>query len=111
MRSIRIYRNPDCAKCARYARMHERLDWRGRVEISTRVPPGGPLAMGEVVVERLKSGEMLYGAEAFAEICRHIPVYMLLRPLLLVPVVRRAVEREMLGCDDGACGLPHGRHR
>ena len=110
MRAIRIYRNPDCAKCARYARMHERLDWLGRVKVSTGLPPGyRPLLPGEVVVQRLVDGELLHGAAAFAEICRQIPAYALLRPLLLIPALRRAVDREMAGCDGAACVLPTRR--
>lgn len=105
MRHIRIYRNPDCAKCARYARMHERLDWFGRVENSTATPPTGPLGLGEVVVQELATGRIARGAEALALICRQIPAYAPLRLLLKVPAVRAAADREMSGCG-GACGVP-----
>jgi hypothetical protein len=40
MKRIRIYRNPACARCARMARMHQRLDWLDRVEVTTQPPPG-----------------------------------------------------------------------
>ena len=102
MRRIRIYRNPDCAKCARYARMHLLLDWFRRVQVSTATPASGPLAMGEVVVERRSDGVLLHGAAAFEEICRHIPAYAPFRLLLRVPALRAAVDREMNGCG-GAC--------
>jgi len=109
MRYIRIYRNPDCAKCARYARLHERLDWLRRVEISTATPMTGPLAMGEVVVEELATGRILRGAEGFELICRNIPAYAPLRLLLKLPALRRAVDREMAGCGGGSCELPQKR--
>ncbi|HEU5398073.1 MAG TPA: hypothetical protein VFV77_02235 [Gammaproteobacteria bacterium] len=107
MRRIRIYHNPNCAKCARYARLHERLDWLNRVEISTDTPVGSqPLCMGEVVVEDFVTGELLHGAAALAAICRQIPAYAPMRVLLKIPAVRRAADKEMAGCNDGSCELP-----
>ena len=106
MKRIRIYRNPDCAKCARYARLHERLDWLGRIENSTATPASGPLALGEVVVEDLVTGELLHGAAALAAICRQIPAYAPMRVLLKIPMARRAADKEMAGCNDGSCELP-----
>ena len=109
MKRIRIYRNPGCAKCARYARMHERLDWFGRIENSTATPPTGPLAMGEVVVQQLATGRVFRGAEGLALICREIPAYAPMLLLLKLPVVRRAADKEMGGCDGESCGLPARR--
>jgi len=109
MKQIRIYRNPDCAKCGRYARMHERFDWFGRIENSTATPSTGPLAMGEVVVQELATGRILRGAEALARISREIPAYAPLLLLLKLPAVRRAVDREMAGCSGESCELPARR--
>ena len=109
MRRIRIYRNPDCPKCARYARLHERLDWFGRIEISTAEPATGPLAMGEVVVEDMESGHILRGAEAAQRIVREIPAYAPFRLLLKIPAVRAAAEREMQGCGSNACSQPRAQ--
>lgn len=103
MRQIRIYRHPDCPKCARYARTHQRLDWRHRVEVSTATPKTGPLRLGEVVVERLADGRIFRGADAFEEICRRIPAYAPFRVLLRLPAVRAFVEREMTGCNGQVC--------
>ncbi|HSN17338.1 MAG TPA: hypothetical protein VLV87_03930 [Gammaproteobacteria bacterium] len=108
MKRIRIYRNADCPKCARYARLHQRLDWSGRVEVSTAVPPTGPLAMGEVLVQELDSGRMLRGLEAARRITQVIPVYAPIRLLLRIPALARAADREMRGCS-GACELPSRR--
>jgi hypothetical protein len=105
MKSIRIYRNPDCAKCARYAAAHRFFDWAGRVEISTQTPRTGALRLGEVVVETLDTGAILRGAEGFAEICRAIPLYAPLRILLRVPAFRALVDRDMRGCEDKACSV------
>jgi hypothetical protein len=105
MTSIRLYRHPDCAKCARFARLHRRLDWLGRFEDATGVSPVGPLRMGEVVVQDLRSGETLRGAAGFTLLCRQIPAYWLLLPLLRIPAVRRRVEREFSGCAGNRCAL------
>jgi len=106
MTRIRIYRHPDCPKCARYARAHEALDWLHRVEVSTKTPRTGALRLGEVVVEKLDDGRILKGADGFREICRHIPAYAPFLMLLRVPAVRAFAEREMTGCNGETCGLP-----
>jgi hypothetical protein len=104
MKTVRVYRNPDCPACARYARMHQRLDWLDRVDVSTRTPDNRlPLRLGEVVVEDLRSGLLREGADAFALLARQVPAYWLLLPLLRVPAVRRRVDREMRGACDETC--------
>jgi hypothetical protein len=105
MKFIRIYRNPDCAKCARYAATHRFFDWLGRVDLSTESPRTGALRLGEVVVEKLDTGAILRGAEAFTEICRNIPFYAPFRLLLRVPAFRAFVDRDMSGCGGAACTI------
>jgi hypothetical protein len=105
MVSIRLYRHPGCAKCAGYARLHHRLDWLGRFEDTTGVSPVGPLRMGEVVVQDLRSGATLRGAAGFALLCRQIPAYWLLLPLLRIPALRRRIDREWQGCGDASCTI------
>ena len=103
MSDILIYRHPDCARCARIARTHHAFDLLGRVEDTTETPPTGPLRMGEIVVEDRASGKIERGAEAFRLIARAVPVYAPARLLLMLPWFRSYIEREMGGCDDGAC--------
>ncbi|HYE58428.1 MAG TPA: hypothetical protein VD948_07965 [Rhodothermales bacterium] len=105
MPQIRIYRHPECARCARIARLHQALDWLGRIETSTATPPSGPLRKGEVVVEDLATGQIRRGAEAFALITRQVPLYAPLRLLLHMPAFRRYVELDMSGCRNGACDV------
>jgi len=109
MRQIRIYRHPDCPKCARYARFHQLLDWLHQVEVSTTTQKTGPLRLGEVIVEKLDNGRILKGAEAFEEICRRIPAYAPFLLLLRLPAVHAFAEREMTGCNGQACELPASR--
>jgi hypothetical protein len=105
MKAVRVYRNPECPKCARYAAWHRRLDWLDRVETSTAKPRSRKLAMGEVVVEDLRNGSMHHGADGFAVLAHQVPAYWPLLPLLHVPAIRARVEREMRGACDTACGI------
>ena len=61
MAKIRIYRNPQCKRCARIARFHKYFDWANRIELSVSEPKSGPLALGEIAVEDLATGTMLLG--------------------------------------------------
>lgn len=106
MATIRLYRHPHCARCARYARWHRRLDWLRRFEDSTGPSPVGPLRRGQVVVQDLRTGRTLAGARAFELLCRQIPAYWLLLPALMLPPVRRRVAREWSGCNTDGCGIP-----
>lgn len=103
MKTIRVYRNPDCAKCARFAKAGLFFDWLKRLDASTDTPKTGPLRLGEVVVEDLSNGRMLRGAEGIELIFRNIPVYIPFLLLLKVPPLRRYVEKEVSGCDGDAC--------
>lgn len=105
MKTVRVYRNPKCPKCARYAAWHIRLDWLDRVEISTSIPRTGPLAMGEVVVEDLRDNSIHHGAEGFALLAHQVPLYWPLLPLLHVPSIRRRVDTELRGACNGACEI------
>jgi hypothetical protein len=97
MKRLRIHRNPHCPKCARYARMHRRLDWLGRVEDSTISPWPRSLRMGEVVVEDLQDGALHTGADGMRLLCHAIPGYWPVLPLFRIPAFRRRVEAEVTG--------------
>ena len=105
MAAIRLYRHPECARCARYARLHQRLDWLGRFEDCTETPPIGPLRMGEIAVQNVATGRTYRGIESFRLLCRHIPAYWLLLPLTYLPAVRRRIESDIGGCSDASCDL------
>jgi hypothetical protein len=103
MKTIRVYHNPQCAKCARFASVARFLDWFDRVDHSTEPPTSGPLRLGEVVVEELGSGRMLRGARGMELIWRNIPACTPFRLLLKVSAFRRYLDRELSGCDSEAC--------
>lgn len=68
MKTIRLYRNPDCAKCARFARIHHRFDWLNQFEDTTEVPSTGALSLGEIAVEDL-AGFLRFGICCTLECC------------------------------------------
>lgn len=106
MKRIRIYRHPECRRCARIARTHHRLDWLDRIEDTTVPPPGrAPVRMGEIVVEDLRSGRLLEGLDALRAIWRQVPAYLPLLPLLAIPPLARRADADVRGCT-GACELP-----
>lgn len=105
MNDILIFRHPDCDRCARIARTHQRFDLFGRISNTTETPPTGPLQMGEIVIEDRASGELKRGIKAFRLIVRAIPFYAPIRLLLRLPQFRAFIEREMGGCDGEACEI------
>src|ERR1700758_774686 len=108
MKMIRVYRNPGCRRCARYARVGTLLDWRNRLETSTATPKTGPLRPGEIVVEELASGNFHRGAAALDLIARQIPLYAPLRLLLRFSFFRRYIDRELSGA---SCEIPAATRR
>lgn len=106
MKTVRVHRNPHCAKCARYARWHQRLDWLDRVEDSTQSPFARTMRMGEVSVRDLRDGTLRTGADGMALLFRQVPAYWPILPLLALPAVRRRVEREVAGDCDDHCAVP-----
>jgi hypothetical protein len=105
MKTIRVYRNPDCRRCARLARLGHLLDWRDRVEFSTETPKTGPLRQGEIVVEEFASGNFHRGAVAFDLIARQIPLYAPIRLLLRFSSFRRYIDRDLSGCGGASCEI------
>ena len=102
-KTVRIYRNPDCAKCERFAGVHHFFDWHGHLDLSTEPPGTRPLRLGEVVVGDLATGTILRGAAGIELICREVPAYAPFRLLFRLPSFRRYVDREVAGCDDNSC--------
>jgi hypothetical protein len=111
MKTIRVYRNPDCRKCAGYARVGLMLDWRDRLEASTATPKTGPLRPGEIVVEELANGKFHCGAAALDLIARQIPLYAPVRLLLRFLSFRRYIDRELSGGGGASCEISAATRR
>lgn len=105
MKRITIYRHPDCARCAKIGRFHRAFDWLDRVQLSTATPKIGPLRLGEIAVEDARTGETVKGVDAVRRIFRQVPAYTPFLPFLRIPVVARAVDRSVRGCEDGRCDV------
>ena len=98
MKHIIIYRHPGCARCARIARMHERLDWLGRIAVTTAAPAGhAPVKKGEIIVQDLATGTYLEGLDAVRKIFRQVPLYLPLLPLLRIPALARRADADIRG--------------
>jgi len=99
MERIVIYRHPHCERCARIARVHKRLDWLGRISVTTADPPGhAPVRKGEIVVLDLRSLTLLEGVDAVRKIFAQVPLYLPLLPLLWIPVLARRADADIRGC-------------
>jgi len=94
MKTVRIYRHRDCPRCARIARVHHRFDWLDRIEDTVASPKTGELRLGQIVVEDLRTGRVMGGAEAVEAIFREVPLYRPLLPLLRIPFIRRRVAAD-----------------
>lgn len=70
MKAVRLYRHPECERCAGYARMHHRFDWLGRFEDTTQTPPTGQLLVGEIAVQDLRTGNGSSASSASASVPR-----------------------------------------
>lgn len=96
---IVIHRHPHCERCARIARMHKRLDWLGRIRVTTADPPGhAPVRKGEIIVQDLKTGGLLEGVDAVRKIFGQVPLYLPLLPLLWIPALARRADADIRGC-------------
>jgi hypothetical protein len=100
MKSVRLYRHPECERCAGYARMHHRFDWLDRFEDTTETPPIGQLRVGEIAVQDLRTGVTLKGIDCFRLLCKQIPAYWLALPFTYLRPVRRRIENDIGGCLD-----------
>ena len=89
MSRIRLHYHGSCGDCVRLARRTRRLDWFGRIDFSTDVPPCGPLGAGEIAVVDTASGRVHTGMEATRAVCMRVPLYVPYGLLLHVPFVRR----------------------
>lgn len=105
MPRVLIYRHPDCARCARIARWHHRLDVLRHIDDTTATPPTGPLRMGEIVVEDRATGRLARGLDAFRLLTRANPLYAPGRLMLAVPALRDRIERDLTGCSGDACDV------
>ena len=106
MKRIALFHNRQCDKCRRIARTHKFFDWLNRIEVRTEEPRTGPLQLGEIAVEDLRTGEITKGVQAVRSIARQIPLYLPLRALSYMPPVAKYLDKQARGCANGSCEIP-----
>ncbi len=102
---ITLYYNADCADCTRKATRTAKLDWLGRVNVSTDTSPIGEVPKGEIVVVDDVTQRVYTGIYATRAICLRVPAYFLYGLALYVSPIRRLFAKDDPGCDGDACEI------
>jgi len=105
MRAIKLFYNGACEDCAKLAKQTEKLDWLSKVDVSTEVPPSGPLDVGNIAVLHYRSNKVYTGVYATRKVCMYIPVYFVYGLMLYLSPIRRIVGKGQVGCNGNACSL------
>ena len=102
---IVLHYNARCPDCVRRAERTARLDWLGRVELSTDPSPLGQVPIGEIVVVDRQLGRVFTGVFATRMVSMRIPLFMPYGVLLYLPWIRRLAGGRNPGCNGDACEL------
>ncbi len=105
MANITLHYNPDCATCARLAQRTSRLDWLGRVGLSTASSPLGDPPKGRIVVVDTRDNQVFTGIYATRKVCLQVPLFFVYGLLLSLPPVRWLAGRDNPGCNGDACEI------
>ena len=105
MPTITLHYNASCPDCARQASRTARLDWLGRIILSTQPSPLGEVPAGEIVVVDRRRKRLFTGVFATRRVCMEVPLLLPLGLLLHLPPVRRIVGSRNPGCNGEACEL------
>lgn len=105
MARIVLHYNPNCLDCVRRARMTRKLDWFGRIRMSTDPSPIGEVPKGEVVVVDSRTGERFTGVYAMRKVCLQTPAMFPFGLLLYLPPIRMLAAGKKAGCNGDACEI------
>ena len=103
MPTVTLHYNASCPDCARQASRTTRLDWFGRITLSTEPSPLGEVPVGEIVVVDRRRKRLFTGVFATRRVCMEVPLLLPLGLLLYLPPVRRIVGSRDPGCNGDAC--------
>lgn len=98
MARIALHYNPECNVCVRQAERTSRLDWLGRIDVTTEDSPLGAVPRGEIVVVDRRSNAVLTGLRATRKVCMQIPLYFLYGLLLHLLPSRIIAGKETQSC-------------
>lgn len=106
MTSIKLFYHPTCADCAKKANITKRLDWLGRVDLSTETPPTGALEIGDIAVYDYQSQQYFTGIYAVRKVSMQVPAYYIYGLLLYIPFIRNLAGKNKVGCNGTYCEVP-----
>lgn len=99
-----LFYNEECLDCAKQAASTSRLDWLGRISVSTDIPPTGSLEKGEIVLIS-ESGNVFTRGYATRAICLNIPAYFIIGLLLYFPPFLKIASKGKAGCNGDSCEI------
>ena len=106
MKAITVYRHPDCAA----APGSPASTGSSTGSAASSAPPRRPRpARSAWAKSRSGTTAPARSSRAWtpsAQIARQIPAYYPLIPLMWLPPIARAIDRDVRGCEDGRCDLP-----
>ncbi|MDE2753521.1 MAG: hypothetical protein OXI83_13160 [Gemmatimonadota bacterium] len=105
MSTLTLHYNASCPDCARQASRTARLDWFGRVALSTEPSPLGDVPVGEIVVVDRRRKRLFTGVFATRRVCMEVPLFLPLGLLLYLPPILRVVGSRNPGCNGDACDV------
>ena len=103
MSAITLHYNPGCASCSRQALRTARLDWLGRIALSTASSPLGEVPKGQIVVVDARGKRVFSGIYATRKICLQVPLFLLYGLALYLPPIRRLAGGDNQDCNGDAC--------
>ena len=103
--TLTLHYNASCPDCARQASRTARLDWFGRVALSTEPSPLGDVPVGEIVVVDRRRKRLFTGVFATRRVCMEVPLFLPLGLLLYLPPILRVVGSRNPGCNGDACDV------
>jgi predicted DCC family thiol-disulfide oxidoreductase YuxK len=99
--AITVWFDSACPLCSREIRLMRALDWRKRIDFVDIYSPDAACPIDPAVLlarfhARDKAGHLVSGAEAFALMWQHIPLFWPLGQIARIPLVLSLLERAYL---------------
>ena len=82
-----------------------RLDWLGRIALSTASSPLGEVPKGQIVVVDARSNRIFTGIYATRKVCLQVPLFLLYGLVLFLPPIKRLAGGQDEGCNGDACEI------
>ncbi len=103
--TVSLFYNARCPDCVHQAKLTERMDWLGRVELRTDASPLGEVPVGEIVVVEKESSKAFTSIYATRKVCLQVPLLFLYGLALYLPPIRILLGRDKQGCNGDTCEI------